>query len=139
MKNRDFVTGVRIQTRIGTSGPILMILVPMSTNLRSLSSILMRKCRIFNSFINIFVPEKGPKQPKWPNWRCKCDMKEQKKITFLIRFGLGDLEIGGFGTKIIKIGQEMPILEQFVVHVQNIMKSTKFCTFYYSKRQLLPP
>ena len=57
-------------------------------------------------------------------------MKEQKKLTFLIRFGLGDLEIVGFGTKIIKIGPEMPILEQFVVHVQNIMKSTDFCTFY---------
>ena len=41
-------------------------------------------------------------------------MKELKMFNFLIKFGLSDLKLMGIDTKIIKIGPEMPILQQFV-------------------------
>ena len=37
-------------------------------------------------------------------------MKELKMFDFLIKFGLSDLKLVDIGTKIIKIGPEMPIL-----------------------------
>ena len=46
-------------------------------------------------------------------------MKEAPKLTFELKFELSDLKLVDFGTKIIKIGQEMPILEYYVMHVQN--------------------
>ena len=37
-------------------------------------------------------------------------MKQWKIFKFLIKFGLSDLKLVDIGTKIIKIGPEMPIL-----------------------------
>ena len=45
-------------------------------------------------------------------------MKQWTIFKFLIKFGLSDLKLVGIGTKFIKIGPEMPILEHFVIHVQ---------------------
>ena len=54
-------------------------------------------------------------------------MKKWKIFQFLIKFGLSDLKLVGIGTKIIKIGPEMPILGLFVIHVQKPL----FCTQYW--------
>ena len=48
-------------------------------------------------------------------------------LVFLIKFGLSDLKLVGIGTKIIKIGPEMPILGLFVIPVQKPL----FCTEYW--------
>ena len=53
-------------------------------------------------------------------------MKEATYHIFLIKFELSDLELVGKGTKFIKIGREMPILELFVIHVQKPL----FCSQY---------
>ena len=54
-------------------------------------------------------------------------MKRWKIFKFLIKFGLSDLKLVGIGTKIIKIGPEMPILGLFVIPVQKPL----FCTQYW--------
>ena len=50
-QKKDFLTCFTKSSKIGISRPILMILVPMSTNLRSVSSIMERKIIFFASFI----------------------------------------------------------------------------------------
>ena len=63
-------------------------------------------------------------------------MKEATRHIFLIKFELSDLKLVEIGTKIIKIGPEMPILEQFV---EEVKISWFFGTFIYLKMPLLPP
>ena len=57
-------------------------------------------------------------------------MKERKIFNSLIKFGLSDLKLVGIGAEIIKIGLEMPILDQFVVHVKNSLISAQIRNFY---------
>ena len=100
----DFWTWALKCSKIGISGPILMILVPISTNLRSLSSNTMRKSRKKCFFIESFGLEIGSKQQKWHYLRSKLNMKEAKIFNFLTRIELADLKLVDIGTKIIKIG-----------------------------------
>ena len=64
-------------------------------------------------------------------------MKEQKKLTFLIRFGLGDLKLVDIGTNFIKIGPEMPILELFVMHIQKSSLSPNSGSVYLLEKSAL--
>ena len=57
-------------------------------------------------------------------------MKERKIFNSLIKFGLSDLKLVGIGAEIIKIGLEMPILDQFVDHVKNSLISAQICNLY---------
>ena len=66
-------------------------------------------------------------------------MMEATELNFLIKFGFSDLKLVDIGTKIIKIGLEMPILELFVKHVQKSSFCPIFSNFIVLKRQLLPP
>ena len=57
-------------------------------------------------------------------------MKEATELTLLPEFELSDLKLVDIGTKIIKIGREMQILEPFVLHVQKSLFSPGFSNFY---------
>ena len=58
-------------------------------------------------------------------------MKESKMFNFLIKFGLSDLELVDIGTKIIKIGPEMPILGRLVTPSQG-------CTVHSNENETNP-
>ena len=59
---------------------------------------------------------------------------EATELNFLIIFRLSDLKLVDIGTKIIKIGLEMPILELFVKHVQKSSFCPIFSNFYYTEK-----
>ena len=105
-----FWTWITNCSRIGISGPILMILVPNPTISRSPSPNLVRKVSFFYSFISYLHLQFGHFGCFGPFSGTNILMKELKILHFLIKIELSDLKLVDIGTKIIKIGQEVPIL-----------------------------
>ena len=107
--------GVTKCSKMGITGPILMILVPMSTNLRSVSSIMERKIIFFCLLHSQFKPQIWPFLAKYGHFGhisgTIIDREEWYSTNFFIKFELSDLDLVEIGTKIIKIVPEMPILE----------------------------
>ena len=107
--------------RIGSSRRILMLFGPVSTNLRSRNTNLVRKMReIFCVHCKLVL--------KTGNFGCFCTFSspyfrqfEWKSSCFLIRFVFLDLKLVDIAPKSIKIGAEMAFLEVSVKHTLQTM------------------
>ena len=112
------------------SGPILMLFGPMSTNLRSRNTNLVKKIReVFCMYCKLVLKTGnfGCFCTFLPLYFCRC---EWKKSRFFIRIGFSILKLVDIGPKSIKIGPEMAFLEVSVQHAQKTMFA---CNLYKIK------